>query len=156
RDIALEVGQVNRHLARILLPLLAGGGSAAAWFAAPAAPVAAAGLGIALAASTAAIAVVAGVGIGVGAASEPASAEEPVPPSIADPNDVPSWTMDPRPAGHAPQQPSTDVPETSPVPGVPEVLAHSGAIVDEVLAPIELGVAIGRDGGTVSVTVELP
>lgn len=65
RDIALEVGQVNRHLARILLPLLIGGGSVTAWLAAPSVPVAAAtGLGAAAAitAIAAAVTVIAGVG----------------------------------------------------------------------------------------------
>jgi len=42
RDIALEVGQVGRQLARVLVPLLIGSGPAIAWFAAPGAPAVAA------------------------------------------------------------------------------------------------------------------
>jgi RNA polymerase sigma factor (sigma-70 family) len=63
RDVALEVGQVDRRLTRALLPLLLAGGSLAAWFASPTIPVAAAGLGATIAACAAALFVVAGLGV---------------------------------------------------------------------------------------------
>ncbi len=45
RDIALEVGQANRHLARMLVPALLGAAPVGAWLAAPTTPAVAAALG---------------------------------------------------------------------------------------------------------------
>jgi len=74
RDIALEVGQVNARLARILLPLLAGGGAAAAWLGAPVAPVAAAVI------ATAATALAIAVGSGSASVATAPDPAEPMPP----------------------------------------------------------------------------
>lgn len=80
RDVALEVGQVNRQLALVLLPLVLGAGPAAAWLAAPAgvavAAVATGGAALALAA-IAAVGVVGGVlaGPSIGIAAPPAPDE---------------------------------------------------------------------------------
>lgn len=154
RDIALEVGQVNARLARILLPLLAGGGTAAAWLAAPAAPVAAAV--IAAAALT--------IAVGAGAASLPTPLEpsDPRPPvEQSEPLTglepiVPARLVEPQ---NLPGQPT---PSAAVEPGGPLVEWDAPPVevplpaLELGLPPADLGISVEPGPDAVSIVLQVP
>jgi len=91
RDAAMELRQVNRQLASVLLPTVLGGGAALAWWQfAPVAPAAAAaaagaGLGAATLGGLAAVAATVGLlgGLGLGPTVPPAAANAPAGPAAS-------------------------------------------------------------------------
>ncbi|HWL01295.1 MAG TPA: sigma-70 family RNA polymerase sigma factor [Microbacteriaceae bacterium] len=150
RDIALEVGQVNRRLARVLLPLLAGGGAATAWLAAPATPAAATAVGMAIAA----IAIAVGVGVGVIVPAAPsAEAADPLPPAPL----VLVGGVDPASAWSPELVPDADLP-LAPRPA--DAIERIGPIVADVLPQailsFELEISLDPGTPTVSITAEVP
>ena len=160
RDVALEVGQVSRHLARILLPLLAGGGGALGWLAAPAAPVAASAIGVAVAA--AAITAAAGFGVVVQGPPAPLGPIERV--ESSDAHVAPVWT--PRIAPD-PALPVVDGPAGTAVassaalgraalPVVADVVDEVRAPVPELLPEIELEIELDRGGADVRIAADVP